>query len=89
MTMSNCRYDWYQTERNVVIDIMIKKLAKENVEVDFNDDSVSFYAKLMDTNNTTYSMEFDLENDIVVSRDASVYRSSVKSIGDFLHPLIS
>eukprot|EP01135_Chromosphaera_perkinsii_P010652 Nk52_evm52s2192 gene=Nk52_evmTU52s2192 len=65
VNMSKCKYDWYQTESTVVIDVLIKKLAKENVEVDYSDTSVSFYAKLLDANNTTYTMDFELEKDIL------------------------
>lgn len=34
------RYDWYQTETDVCINILIKKVKKENVEVNFQEKSV-------------------------------------------------
>lgn len=34
------RYDWYQSESNVFINILIKKLEKENVHVDYQEKSV-------------------------------------------------
>lgn len=36
------RYDWYQTESDVCINILIKKLKKDNVKVDFQENSVSY-----------------------------------------------
>lgn len=35
------RYDWYQTEADVCINILIKKVKKENVQVNFQEKSVS------------------------------------------------
>ena len=34
-------HDWYQTERDVCVNIMIKKLKKENVRVDITETTVS------------------------------------------------
>ena len=34
------RYDWYQTEADVCINILVKKVKKENVNVDFQEKSV-------------------------------------------------
>lgn len=36
------RYDWYQTEGDVCISILIKKVKKENVHVDFQEKMVNF-----------------------------------------------
>lgn len=36
------RHDWYQTEADVCINILIKKLKRENVQVNFQEKSVSF-----------------------------------------------
>lgn len=38
---SKYRYDWYQTERDVCVNVMIKRLKKENVEVDIKEKFVS------------------------------------------------
>ena len=35
------RYDWYQTDSQVVIAIMIKKTNKEGVKVDYTEKAVS------------------------------------------------
>ena len=40
------RYDWYQTETDVCINILIKKLKKENVHVVFQENSVSLYLSM-------------------------------------------
>ena len=35
------RHDWYQTETDVCINVLIKRVKKENVKVDFQEKSVS------------------------------------------------
>ena len=41
VTKPKYRHDWYQTESDVCINILIKKVKKENVSVDFQEKSVS------------------------------------------------
>ena len=38
------RYDWYQTESDVCVNILIKKVKKENVQVDFQERMVGIFA---------------------------------------------
>ncbi|GBM24553.1 Protein SGT1 [Araneus ventricosus] len=54
----NIKYDWYQTESNVTINILVKKVKPENVRVDIIDTKLSCIAKLED--DTDFSLTLHL-----------------------------
>ncbi|XP_034946021.1 protein SGT1 homolog [Chelonus insularis] len=61
MPAPKIKYDWYQTESNVVITVLTKNA--ENVKVQFEDFTLSVGAKLPSGNE--YSLELDLAHHIV------------------------
>ena len=36
----HCRYDWYQTETDVIIAIMVKNASPDDVQIDFTEKAV-------------------------------------------------
>lgn len=60
------RYDWYQTERFVVLTIMIKGCKKEDVDIVYNQHSLSATIKLK--SGSDYSLELDLAHPVVPSQ---------------------
>ncbi|XP_072040253.1 protein SGT1 homolog [Amphiura filiformis] len=58
------RYDWYQTDTQVVIAIMIKKANKDEVKVDYTERAVSATVKLPGSS-SEFSLELDLAHPIV------------------------
>lgn len=52
------KYDWYQTETTVVVEVRIKKLSSEQVTVEFTDTSLNFVAKMSDSNE--FVLDFNL-----------------------------
>ncbi|XP_026287503.1 protein SGT1 homolog [Frankliniella occidentalis] len=46
--MPKIREDWYQTETHVIINILVKNLKDDNVEIAYADDSVTINLKLPD-----------------------------------------
>lgn len=67
---SKTRYDWYQTEKYVVVTILIKKLKKEDVTSNIQEKSVSLTVQL--PTGSDYSLELDLAHPILP--DQSVVR---------------
>jgi len=61
-TKPKVKHDWYQTETHVVITVLLKKLKKEDLEIEFNETSLSFTAKL--PGETNYCLELDLAHQI-------------------------
>jgi len=64
------KHDWYQTETAVVVEVRIKNLKKEDVNIDFQPQSLSVSANL--TAGSEYSLEVDLSHEIVP--DKSTYK---------------
>ncbi|XP_071950292.1 protein SGT1 homolog [Antedon mediterranea] len=60
------RYDWYQTETHVVINVLIKNTKKDDVDVTYTDQTVS--ATVKQASGTDYSLELDLAHEIVPSK---------------------
>lgn len=73
-SVDKIRYDWYQTETQVVINILLKKLAESDVKVDFQENTLNFTAKL--SNSSDYSLELDLAHKIVPNRSVFKVTSS-------------
>jgi suppressor of G2 allele of SKP1 len=69
-SMQKARYDWYQTEREVVVNVLLKNVKGENCKVTINETSLSVTIKL-ETGNE-YSLELDLAHPIVTA--GSSYR---------------
>jgi len=70
MPVPKIKYDWYQTETHVIVEVRIKGLKSEDVSVDFHDASLSVTAKLVV--GSDYSLEIDLAHPIVP--DQSTYK---------------
>ncbi|XP_076069992.1 suppressor of G2 allele of skp1 isoform X2 [Oratosquilla oratoria] len=68
MPTPKIKHDWYQTDSQVVITILIKHMAKEDVKVDFTDKTVSVTAKL--PSGSDYSLELDLCHPIIPSNSS-------------------
>ncbi|XP_033111904.1 protein SGT1 homolog [Anneissia japonica] len=60
------RYDWYQTETHVVINILIKKANKDDVDINYSERSVS--ATVKQPSGTDYSLELDLAYEVVPAK---------------------
>lgn len=60
------RYDWYQTEMDVVVNVLLKNVKQDQCNVNFNEHNLSVTIKL-DTGND-YSLEIDLAHPIVPSK---------------------
>jgi len=64
-TLKAVKRDWYQTETQVIITILIKKVDKERVEVEYGEDSLRFSAPMPDTNDLVYELDLKLAKSIV------------------------
>ena len=60
------RYDWYQTQADVYINIMIKKLKKEDVSVTFDERRVEVVITMNDGSN--HELVFELAHNIVTQK---------------------
>ncbi|XP_026754249.1 protein SGT1 homolog [Galleria mellonella] len=60
------KHDWYQTEAQVVITILIKNAPKDKVKVHYGDRSLSVSSAIPDSDNE-YSLEIELAHEIVPS----------------------
>ena len=40
ITYTHCRYDWYQTETDIIIAIMVKNASQDDVQIDFTEKTV-------------------------------------------------
>ncbi|XP_059056969.1 protein SGT1 homolog [Achroia grisella] len=60
------KHDWYQTEAQVVITILIKNAPKDKVKVHYSDKSLSVSSSIPDSDNE-YSLEIELAHEIVPS----------------------
>jgi len=63
MPVPKITHDWYQTETQVVIEIRIKKLAANMVQVDIGDTTLSVTAKIP-SSDKEYSLELDLAHPV-------------------------
>jgi len=63
MPAPTIKHDWYQTETHVIIEVRIKKLAQDDVSIDFHEASLSVTAKL--ASGSEYSLELDLAHPVV------------------------
>jgi len=64
MPVPKIKHDWYQTETNVIIEIRIKNMKKEAVQVEISEKSLSVTAKL--PSGSDYSLELDLAHPVNV-----------------------
>ncbi|XP_065058724.1 protein SGT1 homolog [Rhopilema esculentum] len=60
---NSVKHDWYQTETNVVLTLMVKNRKKEDVEVEFGKQNVSIAVKL--SSSQDYNWELNLAHPIV------------------------
>jgi len=58
------KYDWYQTESTVVIEIRIKGLNKDQVSVEFDRRELNVTATIPQRNNCEYNLDIDLAHEI-------------------------
>lgn len=63
---AKARYDWYQTETDVIIAIMVKNASPNEVQIEFTEKTVSATIKL--PSGSDYSLELDLAHSINVAR---------------------
>lgn len=63
MPVPKVKYDWYQTETHVILEVRIKSLKKEDVRVEFHTTALSITAKL--AVGSDYSLEIDLAHPVV------------------------
>lgn len=60
------KHDWYQTDSQVVVTILIKNAASDKVKVNYGDRSLSVSCSLPNTE-SEYSLELELANEIIPS----------------------
>lgn len=77
--MSSVRHDWYQTDRKVVIDVLVKNANSRNCSVDIQPDHVS-------VRGDDLILELDLEQEIDTAK--SSYRILTVKIEITLHKLV-
>ncbi|KAF9790051.1 hypothetical protein SFRURICE_002416 [Spodoptera frugiperda] len=58
------KHDWYQTESQVVITILVKNAPKDKVKVDYGERSLSVSSAIPDSD-SEYSLELDLAHEVV------------------------
>ncbi|XP_022824211.1 protein SGT1 homolog [Spodoptera litura] len=58
------KHDWYQTESQVVITILVKNAPKDKVKVDYGERSLSLSSAIPDSD-SEYSLELDLAHEVV------------------------
>jgi len=63
MPVPKIKHDWYQTETQVIVEVRIKKLKEDEVQVDIQPTSLSVTAKL--AQGSEYSLELDLAHPVV------------------------
>jgi len=65
-SMQKARYDWYQNETDVVVNVLLKNVKHDQCNVNFDEHNLSVTIKL-DTGND-YSLEIDFAHPIVPSK---------------------
>lgn len=63
MPTPKIKHDWYQTETTVVVEVRLKNLNKDQVEVTFEARSLSVTAKIPGSD-SEYSLEIDLSHEV-------------------------
>jgi suppressor of G2 allele of SKP1 len=63
MSTSTLRYDWYQSDEKVIINVMVKNAQKEDVSVDIEPDSVTVSVKI--DANSEQQISLPLANEIL------------------------
>ncbi|XP_048487856.1 protein SGT1 homolog [Plutella xylostella] len=58
------KHDWYQTESQVVITVLLKNAPKDKVKVDFGERSLSLSSPLPDSD-SEFSLELELAHEVV------------------------
>ncbi|KAJ8706314.1 hypothetical protein PYW08_010940 [Mythimna loreyi] len=58
------KHDWYQTESQVVITVLVKNAPKDKVKINYGERSLSLSSALPDSD-SEYSLELDLAHEIV------------------------
>lgn len=53
-----CRHDWYQTQKSIIISVFAKKLNKESAKIEFKDSSINVFAEFLDGK----VLEFNLDS---------------------------
>ena len=62
-TAPTIKHDWYQTQTDVYVNVMVKRLKRDDVSVEFGDRSLDVFITLGDGRN--HSLAFTLAHDIV------------------------
>ncbi|XP_035218532.1 protein SGT1 homolog [Stegodyphus dumicola] len=58
----NVKYDWYQTETHVILNILVKQVKPENVRIDIVESKLSCTAKLAD--DSDFSLVLNLAHEV-------------------------
>ncbi|XP_026739864.1 protein SGT1 homolog [Trichoplusia ni] len=74
-TRPKIKHDWYQTEAQVVITVLIKNAPKDKVKVHYGERSLSLSSVIPDSD-SEYSLELDLAHEIVPCMCAHVVTPS-------------
>lgn len=73
-SFQSIKYDWYQTDSKIVINVLIKNVSQENFNITFKKSVVSVSIKL--TNDGTYNLNLNLLHDIDTTRSTYKLLSS-------------
>lgn len=68
------RYDWYQTQTTVVVNVMLKNVKKEDCTINIEPKAVSVTVKL--PGGSDYSLELDLAHEIIPEKSVSKIMST-------------
>jgi len=71
-TSSKVSHDWYQTEKDVIIEVRVKGLLEKEVQVEFGKRNLNITAKLPYSKNREYQLELNLAHE--VNPDCSTYK---------------
>lgn len=72
------RHDWYQTPADVYINVMVKRLGREDVSVEFNERSVEVFIRLAE--GREHSLTFRLAHNIVPQKSSFKVLSTKVSV---------
>jgi len=64
-SMQKAKYDWYQTQTDLVVNVLLKGIKLEQCDVNFNQTSLSVTINLGAAAGSEYSLELDLAHPIV------------------------
>lgn len=68
-TQARAKYDWYQTQTHVIVNILIKNVNKDTCKVDLTEKSLSATLKL--PTGSDYSLELDLSHSIIPEKSVT------------------